>query len=492
MAAARARPKNDGKKQVNGNAKGTATAVREDDFGDDELGGDDELEEEEFDDGLGDPELDDAFDPDAPISPIDEVEYRVRRALEAGQGSPYRLCIRALRKPGTPGANLQPVKGYLGLEELTAAGGSLAEAVRRRVESPGEYVVHLSNAAGKKTGDWERFVTVKPDEQPAEVRDVEVARLRTIARRKLLEEEAEMVKAESALQRARNGAGSEDRFLAVLDAVEARLRRLEERRADGGTPPWLPVVLASPLIAKLAERMLRPQSPTQVIAEIAPLMQTVMTATTQAQLEQVKSENKRTDVLLDHALQMLAAQAGVPPEEDDSVLGLASKVVDMLRPGGGSAPAPAAPVAPPAPAPAHPTAAGARSRPQTPFARFVSGALTLAGRGVPPEKTVERLLERWEAVPQIHKAAFLDPTKMDRVVSTLPDELQMQLHRFMQAGGQPWVLEVWRLLRELESPDDERDLGDPDEPGDSEETSTESDEVPEASARSSAAAAASP
>lgn len=469
MAAARRGTK--GKEKVGPKGESTTTtkgaaapappvAVLDEFEDDDEIdddGFDDGEGEEDEDDGLGDgDELDDAFEDDAPISPIDEIDYRLRQALEAGQGSPWRICVRQLRRPGQPGANLRPVKGYLDLAALSSA-GSLVEAVRRKVGEPGEYVVQLEDPVNKKRARWTRYVTIQPSEGTQEVKEVEVARDRTIARKKLLEAEAELAQAEQALVNARNGGGSNDRMAAVLEAVDARLQRLEEKRSGDGPPAWVSTVLASPLVAKVLGRLLAPpQSASSALAEIVPLMNTVMQASAQAQLESVKGENKRTDVLLDHALQVLAAREGIQPEEDDSVLGIASKVLEMMRPQlpPAAPPAPAAPTAAPAPVvPREPR------RPPTPFSKFVSGALALAQQGMEPEDAVSKILDRWERVPRAQKRLFLSGNMqaVDRVIGTLPADLKGRLTAFVQGGGQTWVLGLWDVLRELEAAPDPDD-----------------------------------
>lgn len=433
----------------------TAAAPPDEDEDDEDIEIDeDDLEEGEFDEDELDEddvdELEEALgDPNAPIAPIEELELAIRRAIAGGKAAPFRICVRRLREGTDARRHLQPVAGWLTLEAYAAAGASLLEAVRRMVQGePGSYVISLVDPLTKRrTPHTPVTVTVKAEQPPVEVAALNAEVDRVKARKRLVDAQVELEEAATA--------GARGALLAEIRALGERMERIEHSAPASQKPAWLESlmpVLSIALPPLLKRLFAPPPSPTEIIGQITPIMGAVMQATTSAQLERAKGEERRTDRMLEHAFELLAKQQGIKldddGEDDDSIAGLARTVLEMIRPK-------AAPERAPVPAAVAPRQIHA---PQThpEWTRFVRGALSCAQNGLSPEVAAKRLEERWETVPQETRDQFLSTVDADqmRAVGLLPPLVRAGLQQLTKKpGGTAWIQGFWVAMRRVEGLD---------------------------------------
>lgn len=407
-----------------------------DDFDDDDLD-DDELDED-ADDDLENGEFDD-----------DEFEAQLRRVTRAASGSPFKIRVRRLVSRGEKGGKLQPIRATLSAEDVAAAGGLKAAVARAVAGEPGSYVAEFVDPVANKALPGRRFITLADPAPSHDVLEIEGQTQKLKAKKKLVEAEIEL----EDLLRGRGKNGDDVVARAILQ-LEKRLARIE----DGGSGnKWMPVLLA--LAPKLIDRLFQP--PTAMLAHLGPAMGEAVSAAMQMRLGEQRAEQRRGDLVLEKALDMIAAQAGVEPEKDDSPLGMVKELVGLFRARSAAAP----PVADRESGDVPPRRESAPER-LTPFARFIDHSLRCAGR-IAAEDAAERLAELWLAIPDAQRSAFLgdDQRVIGRLFLRCPAPMRQAVARaWSQQKVRTWFEELRAALGVLEDvsthgPGD--DAGDP-------------------------------
>lgn len=425
----------------------------------------DELEQEnaepdplEEDDGEFDPDTDlgdpgdDIDDENAPIGTIAEFDLKAQQRWGIPRSTPFRFVVRA------PLGKLMPSQGYFTIEDLAAARGSYLEAVRRVVKNvAGTYVVRVETLQQKRIGTHEEVVEIKAVELPREVQSIQQETQRLKALR-------EMEAAKQDLLEMKSGA-PQSALLAKLDELTQRLARIENAPSRSEPPAWLMALIPTlgPVFAGILKRLFEPAaSPAAMMKELVPVFSTVASAAAEARVEAEKSDARRSDKLLEHMLTLMRSEAGIE-SEDSSLTGLAMRALEMFmsrRAPPAAAPAAAAPAiaatddAPPRSSTRSPTIAAPRV--QSPFERFVRGALSMFNIDAAPNDAADRLLERWAVVPAEQRALFLsgDLAQMGKVIATLPLKLRVAVEQMTATDPKwnDWIMGLWARYRELAQP----------------------------------------
>lgn len=424
----------------------------------------DELENEnaepdplEEDDGEFDPDTDlgdpgdDIDDENAPIGTIAEFDLKERQRWGVPRSAACRFVVRTLL------GKLMPTQGYFTIEDLAAARGSYLEAVRRVVKNvAGTYVVRVESPQQKRIGTHEEIVEIKAVELPREVQSIQQETQRLKALR-------EMEAAKQDLLEMKSGA-PQSALLAKLDELTQRLARIENAPVKSEPPAWLMALIPTlgPVFAGILKRLFEPAaSPAAMMKELVPVFSTVASAAAEARVEAEKSDARRSDKLLEHMLTLMRSEAGIE-SEDSSLTGLAMRALEMFMSRRSPTPA-AVPLQTATPAiasaeeaPARPSARAPTTgapRVQSPFERFVRGALSMFQIEAPPNDAADRLLERWAVVPAEQRALFLsgDLAQMGKVIATLPLKLRVAVEQMTATDPKwnDWIMGLWARYREL-------------------------------------------
>lgn len=434
---------------------------------------DEDLEDDELEDDVDDEPDDDELDEedeedDDELEDDDEAEYAVdrevaaslKRAAELGQGAPWLIRVRSCSNT----SGLRPVRGTIDFSEVTAAGGSLEQALRRCVkDAPGRYALELYDPTGKAKSAWRRFLSIAPPVAPRDVREIETKTQTVRAKQKLEEALADL----EAARDSRNGTKN-DAIVGALHALSARVDEIASTPkrsiftdlfgASAGT------VGGAALVA-LVKKVLAPApSPTALIGELAPLLQAVMTGNLDARNARLKAELSREEMLLEQLVTMARKNNGAadPEEDDESPLGLVKGLLSLFRkPSGVATPGGDRATVPPTvrPRPALRMVPRARVE-RTAEERFLRIALVCGEQQVPLESALERVLPAWSALSDESRELLLgDPAQLDGLIAKVSQPVLLRLQAFLQNGGAPWTEQLVGALRQLEEDVTDEDAG---------------------------------
>ena len=384
------------------------------------------------DDGLGTPDLDpdeiEIDDPindeNAPIAPAEEIDLHLRALAESGKGAPFRICVRALSRE----SGLRPVRGYLSVEDVAKHGGLRAAVAALVDHRPGQYVVSFVDPSGRNRVEPDR--TIKLDEPPGsdDVRSLEQQIQRTRRMRELAEAKRELEDVERS--------GKIDPVVAELRAVRRELAALKQTQAEpaaAAQPWWKDLAIAAlPIVLK---RLLTPP-PAPDINTFAPIMQKAVEIGLQTRAADERALREREDRVLDMVMAQARAKAGLPDEpaeEDNSLMGLAGKFLEMFRSQREAAAAPPVQDGPGV----VPAAARAPGGPPSPFVRFVAKLLRCFSTKTSPVAAAAALQPIFAQLPQPEKVAITsnDNESLGMMMQQLPPHLYAQLGAAMQAPG---------------------------------------------------------
>ena len=386
------------------------------------------------DDGDGelanlDPEsADDIFSTDPDAEPNPEVEQWIKTAQTHGAGAPVRIEIRKLVGGDEHKRGLRPMRGYIDLHDITSA-GSLERAVAIKVNhAPGTYVVQFVDPIGKRRIGEARYVKVLGAESNADVRSLDEAILKT---KKL----AELATAQTELETIKGGGRGTEALEQMVRNLAAQVSRLTERAAQPPTPAptlldrILPIL--APVIPKLLERILSPPAPASL-----DMMKDVISASVKFSLEasaaSQASVRERENMVFEQMLSMMRKQSGLPEaeSEDDSMVGLASKVIDLLA---ASKAQPVAQVAADTPARSAPT----MPKPVTPFVLFARKLVGAAQRSMAPLAAAASAVAEWRGLTEPARIALVrgDQTTLEELFGQLPDDLYAGVTQALQNDG---------------------------------------------------------